>query len=231
MELDPVDIRILELLLENGRLSYRELAKKVGVTTPTISSKVEHLMDMGLIDGYTAVINPEMLDQMTILLTIECKPSDLQTVLDSLADREEARELYAVDGTRVFSKVTVKDQAHLNAFLEGLGKIPEISSYNYQTITRTVKEGPRGHAPRPSERCGQLLLLRQAHLRRPRQDQDGRQGPLPVLPELRQTLQGEVRQAQGQGGLIPRLRSTRTLTHVRCRGFLFTYVKRQSNDI
>ncbi|MCK5251681.1 MAG: Lrp/AsnC family transcriptional regulator, partial [Thermoplasmata archaeon] len=116
MELDPVDIRILELLIENGRLSYREMAKKVGVTTPTVSSKVEHLMDMGLIEGYTTVINPEMLDQMTILLTIECKPSDLQAVLDRLGAVEEVRELYAVDGTRVHAKVTVTDQAHLNSF-------------------------------------------------------------------------------------------------------------------
>ena len=143
MELDPVDIRILELLLENGRLSYREIAKKVGVTTPTVSSKVEHLVDMGLVKGYTAVIDPEMLDQMTILMTIECKPSDTQTVLDGLADAEEVRELYVVDGTRVFTKVTVRDQAHLNRFLEGLGTIPEITSHNYQTITRTVTEGPR----------------------------------------------------------------------------------------
>jgi len=143
MELDPVDIRILELLMENSRLSYRELAKRAGVTTPTVSSKVEHLVDMGLIEGYTVVIDPEMLDQMTVLLTIECKPSDLQTVLDGLTDAEEVRELYAVDGTRVFSKVTVRDQTHLNSFLEGLGTIPEITSHTYQTITRTVKEGPR----------------------------------------------------------------------------------------
>jgi DNA-binding Lrp family transcriptional regulator len=143
MELDPVDIKILELLLKNGRLSFRELAKLTGVTTPTVSSKVEHLQDMGLVEGYTTVINAEMLDQLTILLVIECKPSDLQQVLDGLVDMEEVRELYTVDGTRVFAKVTLRDQQHLNGFLEGLGTIPEITSYNYHTITRTTKEGPR----------------------------------------------------------------------------------------
>ncbi len=143
MELDPVDIRILELLLEDGRLSYRELAKRVGVTTPTVSSKVEHLASMGLVRGYTVVMDPEMLDQLTVLVSIECKPSDLQTVLDGLGSKEEVRELYAVDGTRVHAKVTVEDQARLNEFLEGMGTIPEITSCTYQTVTRTVKEGPR----------------------------------------------------------------------------------------
>ncbi len=143
MELDPVDIRILELLMENGRLSYRELAKRVGVTTPTVSSKVEHLTAIGLIEGYTIVVDPDMLDQMTVLMTIECRPLDLNTVLEGLVAREEVRELYAVDGTRAHAKVTVEDQAHLNRFLEGLGQVPEITSYSYHTITRNVKEGPR----------------------------------------------------------------------------------------
>ncbi len=143
MELDPVDIKILELLQENGRLSFRDLAKRTGVTTPTVSSKVEHLEDMGLIVGYTVVVNPEMLDQLTILLDIECKPSDIKALMDRIEAEEEVRELYAVDGTRVHAKVTVKDQNQLNGFLEGLGSIEEITSYKYHTITRTVKEGSR----------------------------------------------------------------------------------------
>jgi DNA-binding Lrp family transcriptional regulator/YHS domain-containing protein len=143
MELDPVDIKILELLQENGRLSFRDLAKRTGVTTPTVSSKVEHLENMGLIEGYTVVINPEMLDQLTILLDIECKPSDLKAVLDRMEGEKEVRELYAVDGTRVHAKVTLRDQNHLNGFLETLGSIEEITSYKYHTVTRTVKEASR----------------------------------------------------------------------------------------
>lgn len=40
MRLDPVDVKILSLLQRDARLSYWEIAKKVGVTTPTVSSKV-----------------------------------------------------------------------------------------------------------------------------------------------------------------------------------------------
>ncbi len=60
-----------------------------------------------------------------------------------LQEREEVRELYAVDGTKAFAKVTVLDQNKLNTLLEALGMVKEITSYKYNTITRTVKELPR----------------------------------------------------------------------------------------
>jgi Lrp/AsnC family leucine-responsive transcriptional regulator len=143
MELDPVDLKILELLQRNGRLSFRDLAKQTGVTTPTVSSKVETFQSIGLIEGFTAVVNPEMLGELTILLVIECKPSDLSAVMEQLEGNEEVRELYTVDGTRVFAKVTVMDHPHLNGFLEELGSIAEITSYKYHTVTKTLKEEPR----------------------------------------------------------------------------------------
>jgi DNA-binding Lrp family transcriptional regulator len=143
MDLDPVDIRILELLQRNGRLSFRELAKETGVTTPTVSSKVENLQSIGLIEGYSAVINADALGELTILLLIESRPADSSQIQERLEAMDEVRELYTVDGTRVFAKVTVKDQPNLNGFLESLSDIPEITSYDYQTVTKTLKEGPR----------------------------------------------------------------------------------------
>jgi DNA-binding Lrp family transcriptional regulator len=143
MDLDPTDIKILELLQRNGRLSYRDLAKQTGVTTPTVSSKVENLQSIGLIEGYSAVISADALGELTILLLIESRPADSAKIQERLEAQDEVRELYTVDGTRVFAKVTVRDHPHLNVFLEGLGDIPEITSYDYHTITKTMKEGPR----------------------------------------------------------------------------------------
>ena len=143
MDLDPTDIKILELLQRNGRLSYRDLAKQTGVTTPTVSSKVETLQSIGLIEGYSAVINADALGELTMLLLIDSRPADSAKIQERLDAMDEVRELYTVDGTRVFAKVTVRDHPHLNRFLEGLGEIPEITSYDHHTVTKTLKEGPR----------------------------------------------------------------------------------------
>jgi len=140
MKLEPLDVKILALLEENSRLSFREIAKKANITTPTVSTKIDTFQKIGLIEGFTVKISAEHLNEITILLHIECKPSDTNIILDKLKGKEEIRELYVVDGSQIYAKVTVLDSSYLNLFLEHLGKIEEIRDYRYQTITRTLKE-------------------------------------------------------------------------------------------
>jgi hypothetical protein len=56
MDLDAVDQAILRLLQEDARLSFRELARRTGVSTPTAAAKVRRLEAMGVIQGYRAVL-------------------------------------------------------------------------------------------------------------------------------------------------------------------------------
>jgi DNA-binding Lrp family transcriptional regulator len=141
MELDSIDIKILEILQKDGRTSFREIAKELGITTPTVSKKVETFQKLGLLKGFSAILDAEKLNEITILLHIKCKPSDTKKLLDQLRKIENVRELYAIDGSRIYAKVTITDK--LNDFLTGLGEIKEIMDYEYHTITETIKEKPR----------------------------------------------------------------------------------------
>jgi DNA-binding Lrp family transcriptional regulator len=143
MRLDPADIIILERLQEDGRSSFREVAKVAGVTTPTVSSKVSTLTNLQLIKGISADIDAEMLNEITALMTIEAKPSDINSLVERFEAFEEVRELYVVDGNELSIKFTTIDMAHLNRFLEEISSVEEIQRYSYKMITRTVKERPR----------------------------------------------------------------------------------------
>lgn len=59
MELDATDQAILRLLREDARLSFRELSRQVGVSTPTVAAKVRRLEALGVIQGYRAVLAGE----------------------------------------------------------------------------------------------------------------------------------------------------------------------------
>ncbi|UCF12994.1 MAG: AsnC family transcriptional regulator [Thermoplasmatales archaeon] len=141
MNLDSIDIKILEILQKDGRASFREIAKELGITTPTVSKKVDTFKKLDLLKGFSANLDAEKLDEITILLYIKCKPTDTRKVLDQLRKTENVRELYGIDGSRIYAKVTITDK--LNDFLTGLGEIKEIMDYEYHTITETVKEKPR----------------------------------------------------------------------------------------
>lgn len=58
LKLDSIDRRILKELQADGRMSYTELAPKVGLTTSPCLERVRRLERAGAIRGYTAVVDP-----------------------------------------------------------------------------------------------------------------------------------------------------------------------------
>lgn len=143
MKLELVDIKILEILQKDGRASFRDIAKKVGVTTPTVSNKVNMYEQMGIIKGFSVRLSAEGLGEISILLSAKCKPSDAPKLAEKLKDFEEVREIYLLGGSWVSAKVTLVGTTHLNEFISQLAEIQEILDYDYKTIVGTVKEEPR----------------------------------------------------------------------------------------
>lgn len=143
MKLDKVDVKILKILQNDGRASFRDIAKKVGVTTPTVSSKVSMYEQMGIIKGFGVLLDAEALGEISILLSIKCKPSDAPKIGNTLRDLEEVREVYMVGGSWVQAKVTLTDTTHLNQFISELTGFEEILDYEYKAIVDTIKEEPR----------------------------------------------------------------------------------------
>lgn len=59
--LDPISWQLLVHLQENARISYSELARRVGLTTPAVIERVRRLEEEGVISGYRAEIDPQKL--------------------------------------------------------------------------------------------------------------------------------------------------------------------------
>ena len=62
LKLDSIDRRILKELQGDGRISFTELAPKVGLTTSPCLERVRRLERAGVIKGYTATLDPWALD-------------------------------------------------------------------------------------------------------------------------------------------------------------------------
>ena len=57
MDLHKTDLRILELLEEDARLSQRQIAKKIKTSQERIHYRIKRLEDLGIIEGYTVLLN------------------------------------------------------------------------------------------------------------------------------------------------------------------------------
>lgn len=61
--IDPVDEQIVELLRENARRSFGDIGSRVGLSAPAVKRRVDRLEHLGVIRGYTVVVDHAHLGQ------------------------------------------------------------------------------------------------------------------------------------------------------------------------
>jgi len=143
MELDRTDVEILRALQQNARLSFRDLAQRIGVSVPTISARVATLEQLGVLRGYTAVVDPERLGQVSLQLTVKCQPAKADAVGDALAAMDEVRWAARARGSRVLAEAVVPRQEQVDVFLEKVEEIDGVMEYEHHVATKRLKEVPR----------------------------------------------------------------------------------------
>ena len=67
-KIDETDKKIISILQENARIPLKELAKKVFLSSPSVSARLEKLESEGVIIGYHASVNPSMMNYPIRLL-------------------------------------------------------------------------------------------------------------------------------------------------------------------
>jgi DNA-binding Lrp family transcriptional regulator len=142
MKLDDVDVKILEHLQKDARLSFRDLAKKVGVSTPTVSAKVKILESLGLIKGYSAIIDASLLNETLICFVIRAKPSDLEGISKRLKKLGQVRSVYSTAESNLIVMAAISQSHKLGDLIAKLKEVSEIESYDTYHIVDVLKEEP-----------------------------------------------------------------------------------------
>ncbi|MCR5526494.1 MAG: Lrp/AsnC family transcriptional regulator [Lachnospiraceae bacterium] len=76
---DAIDEKILKLLMEDGRMSVRDIAEKVFLSSPAVASRLKKLEEKGIIKGYQPIINySEFGYNIKAFINLEVSPEDKQ---------------------------------------------------------------------------------------------------------------------------------------------------------
>ncbi len=121
--LDATNRAILRELQQDGRLSYSELGRRVGLSTPAVTERVRRLEDAGIITGYGARINPTALGYtITALIEVTTPPGRYPQMLEFARTTPAVRECYFVTGAASFvAKVVVPTVEHLQELQSQMG--------------------------------------------------------------------------------------------------------------
>lgn len=143
--IDETSWAILEALQENGRLSYSELGKKVGLSTPAVSERVRKLEETGIITGYRATLNLKKLGrEITAFVSIRSTPDKNKKLIDFIKQSPAVAEGHYITGQASFIlKIVVTNIKELETFI---GEASYYGTTNTSIVmsTHVEQKGVRG---------------------------------------------------------------------------------------
>ncbi len=145
MNLDETDLGLMALLLDDGRMSFNDLAKSLGISTPTVSARLKKLEELGIIEGFHIWLNHDKLDQLSVISTIEPRTGKAEILISELLGSEMIREVYSLDAAGIHIKATLPGGADIRVLLDFLNNRELVKRYRWNVILKTHKELPRGY--------------------------------------------------------------------------------------
>jgi len=148
MNLDEIDLKILQRLQDDGRITNVELANSVGLTAPPCLRRMRALEDEGVINSYHAAIDPAKMGYtITVFAMVSLKSqaeTDLQAFEEHVQQLPEVRECYMLNGEIDFIlKVVAKDLQQFQSFLTSqLTAAPNVASVKTSLTIRSAKHLP-----------------------------------------------------------------------------------------
>lgn len=151
MSLDAIDRKILRLLQEDGRRSYRAIAEAVGLRAPSVHARVQRLEQEGYIRGYHADVDPERIGRtMTAFVSIglggarKGETPRTELVAEQLRKDPDVVEVHAVTGEDdLLVKVRTTDIRGLERLLiRVLEPLEGVSRTTTNIVVRTLIERP-----------------------------------------------------------------------------------------
>lgn len=138
---DKTDVKILKVITEDARLSFRKIAKKIGVSTLTVLSRMKKMEDNGVIKGYSALINHKELGlDMTAILEIKTTKGH-SSMREQLKKLENVYGIWGVTGKNdlmILAKFSDTDM--LSKFTKKVFTMPNVDSIETHLVLDTIKE-------------------------------------------------------------------------------------------
>jgi Lrp/AsnC family leucine-responsive transcriptional regulator len=101
--LDATDRKIIGELMANGRVSFAELGRRVSLSSPAVTERIQRLERAGLITGYRAEIDPRLLGfSMTAIVRVKPAAGQLQRIPALALEIPEVGECHRITGEDCF---------------------------------------------------------------------------------------------------------------------------------
>ena len=143
MAIDEKDQRILNVLAQNCRLSFREIARKCHLSTVTVLNRMHRLEQEGIIKQYAAVLDYDRLGyDVQVIIDLRISKGKLFEVEKRIATEPNIFALY--DNTGHFDATIIgkfRTRSAMDKFLKRIQAYDFVERTETKLILNTIKEG------------------------------------------------------------------------------------------
>ena len=140
--IDGIDNQIINLLLDNARMSYSEIAQIVGLTRTSVKNRISALEEQGIISGYRVVVNPQKAPKMmTFIMNVETRPEHFEDAKKKLIEASQTVTIIETTGNCHLVVICVAcNVEEMRYFVNRIYKeIDGISSINAHSVLDVLK--------------------------------------------------------------------------------------------
>jgi len=144
MDIDEIDKKILNVLIDDARLSYRQIAIKAKVSVVTVMHRVKKLEGEGIIKKYTALLDYEKLNyNFIVMIAIRISKGKEFDVERKISHLHNIYAIYDITGDfdiEIIGKF--KSRQSLDKFVKYIQTIDHVERVFTRLILNSVKEEP-----------------------------------------------------------------------------------------
>lgn len=144
MDIDVLDRKILNALLENGRLSLRQIAVKVGSSVATVQNRLRRLEKDKVVTGYAALVDYDALGfEFDALIDVSVSKGKLLQVEKLIASNPNVHGVFDITGqSDVMVLARFKTRKNLDDFLKKIQMYDFVEDTHTHLILRRIKDKP-----------------------------------------------------------------------------------------
>ncbi|HWD83384.1 MAG TPA: Lrp/AsnC family transcriptional regulator [Kribbella sp.] len=128
--LDSIDRAILAILQTDGRLSGADIGRKVGLSQPAVSARIQRLERSGVIAGYRAVVDPARVGlNIHAVVRVRTTHARIREALELFASLPEVARAYRLTGEDCFLlDIHTTDAGRLEQVVDSVGRLGPVST-------------------------------------------------------------------------------------------------------
>jgi DNA-binding Lrp family transcriptional regulator len=142
-DIDTTDIEILSKLQMDGRASFNTLAQNLNLSVATVSKRVRRLQDLGVIEGYSAIVSCDKLGfTENLWLMIYLAPgSDVNIVGQTIGALRGVKRVYSIfSDFDLLIHICCATKSDIDNGIKTIGEIREVTKITKMSVFRKIKE-------------------------------------------------------------------------------------------